>query len=107
MLYAKANNKKLRLCFCYPGQKADFVDDGGDKEEKYSEPVANCFCRVHARVLIEQANKNNAQSSDSDNDDGEDQEDSAAAEKAAKLSAEIAAKKKKKRILLDDDEESD
>ena len=114
--YVKVNEKKLRMCYFYPGQKANYDDEkiSGEKVD-HKDPVKNCFCRIHARAIQENKQKTEERTArwkrevagggyDSMSD-VLDEESASPPQKPAKLQAEAILKKKKQRILDDSEEE--
>ena len=97
--YAKLNGKNLRMCYYFSGKPPTYV---GNSE--LTNPVANCFCRVHAREIQEGLHKGGGNvTNDSTVNDMEEEE----SDDSAKEARRIAKMKKRKRILTESDEESD
>lgn len=95
--YAKRDDKNLRLCYYFAGKTPTYVGTSN-----YTDPVANCFCRVHAIEI---------------HDGLKEDMDSAIPKKQQPTlhvrndviteSAEIARMKKRRRILMESEDEDD
>ena len=91
--YAKVKGKALRMCYYYPGQKADFKGD----DVLYKDPVCDAFCRVHAREVMERIKDSIKHAGDGDSEE----------ESPQTTVAKIIAEKKKKNRFLEDSDEDD
>ena len=97
--YTTLNGKNLRMCYYFSGKPPTYVGNSD-----LTNPVANCFCRVHAREIQEGLHKGGGEvTKDSTVDEMEEEE----SDDPAKEARRIAKMKKKKRIRTESEEESD
>jgi hypothetical protein len=96
--YVKRDDKNLRLCYYFAGKTPSYVGTSD-----YTDPVANCFCRVHAieihdglkeDMVITTTPKNQQPTLRVGND-------------VITESADIARMKKRRRILMESEDEDD
>ena len=94
--YASVKGKSLRMCYFYPGQKADYDYDG--EGVIYQDPVCDVFCRVHAREVMDKMKEAVKGSVDEESEEEPESPE-------AKRKRVISEKKKKNKFLEDSDED--
>jgi len=104
------NNKSLRMCYYFPGRPPTYTG-----EDTFDEPLSNCFCRDHAKEIMDGLPTDKGfdiVDESIDNSEKEEKKKAATPIKKRKYEHESHSEEEKKRIknrkgVMEDSDESD